>query len=218
MSNEITIVIADDHAMIKEGIKQLLELEDDLKVVATASNGIEAIEVAQKFSPDIILMDINMPIKNGFDAMEELKSINPSFKIIVLTLHHDKEYLFKTLNLGADGYVLKDAEPNILIEAIRTVHRGDTYIQPNMLKALVQEFNVAQTLERVHDNKFLLTIREIEVLSLIAKGMLNKEIAKALFISEKTVKNHVSSIFRKLDVDDRTQAAIFALKNKLVSD
>lgn len=218
MREAIRIIIADDHAMIKEGIKQILELEDDLKVIATASNGIEAIELTLKLSPDIILMDINMPLKNGFVAIEELKAINPSFKVIVLTLHHDKEYLFKTLNLGAEGYVLKDAEPNILIEAIRTVYRGDTYIQPTMLKELVKEFNVAQNQERSSEKNFLLTAREIEVLNLIAKGMLNKEIAKTLFISEKTVKNHISSIFRKLNVEDRTQAAIFALKNKMVTE
>lgn len=216
--DEIRIIIADDHAMIKQGIKQLLELEDDLSVIATASNGVEVIEYAKGLHPDIILMDINMPVKNGLIAIEELKAMDPSFKIIVLTLHHDREYLFKTLNLGADGYVLKDAEPNILIEAIRTVHKGDTYIQPTMLKELVKEFNVAQSSEKTLDKNFFLTSREIEVLSLIAKGMLNKEIASSLYISEKTVKNHVSSIFRKLNVDDRTQAAVFALKNKIVSD
>jgi DNA-binding NarL/FixJ family response regulator len=218
MSDEIRIVIADENDMIKQGIKEILELENDLKVIAMASNGVEAVEFTQNLSPQVILMDINIPIKNGLVALKELKKFNPLYKIIMLTLHHDKEYLFKTLNLGADGYILKNVAPNILIDAIRTVYRGDTYIQPNMLRELINEFNIALTTENTNENNFMLTAREIEVLSLISRGMLNKEIAHSLFISEKTVKNHVSSIFRKLNVDDRTQAAVFALKNKLVSD
>jgi two-component system, NarL family, response regulator DegU len=215
MDNFISILIADDHAMVKQGIKQLLELEPDFKVVATASNGDEAVRFTQEFSPNVVLMDINMPIKNGLMALEELKKINPAYKIIILTIHHDREYLFKTLNLGADGYVLKDAEPNILIEAIRTVVNGDSYIQPSMLKELVKEFKGSSYGEKSNHDSTLLTIREIEVLKLISQGLLNKNIAKTLFISEKTVKNHVSSIFRKLNVTDRTQAAIYALKNNV---
>lgn len=212
--DKIRVLIADDHTMVRHGLKQILELENDIIVVAQAPNGDEAIRLAKEHSPDVILMDINMPGKNGLQAIKEMKDYDMPSKIIVLTLHSDKEYLFKTIEMGAEGYVLKDAEPDILVDAIRSVSSGQPYIQANMAMEFVKEYKVG-----VHD-KFKadennLTAREIEVLDLIAEGMINKEIAKALFISEKTVKNHVSNIFRKLNVSDRTQAAIYAIKHNL---
>lgn len=213
--NKIRILIADDHSMVRQGLKQILELEQDLVVIAQASNGEDAVRQAKQLKPDIILMDINMPGMNGLQAIRELKSASCSFKIIVLTLHQDREYLFKTLQMGAEGYVLKDAEASVLVDAIRSVYNGQSYIQPVMTTELVKEFNRMTTQEKDKNGEKSLTPRELEVLRLIAEGMLNKEIAQKLYISEKTVKNHVSNIFRKLNVSDRTQAAIYAFKNNI---
>ncbi len=213
--NKIRVMIADDHAMVRQGLKTILELEDDICVVSQASNGEEAVESARTIRPDIILMDINMPVLNGLQAIKMIKTEDPDSKIIVLTIHQDREYLFKTLQLGCEGYVIKDAESSVLIEAIRSVFGEQTYIQHNMTSELVKEFNRVTLYE--HDKTFInnLTNREIEVLKLIAEGMINKEIAKNLYISEKTVKNHISNIFKKLDVNDRTQAAIYAFKHNI---
>ncbi len=213
--NKIRVMIADDHAMVRQGLKTILELEEDICVVSQASNGEEAVAMAKKVGPDIILMDINMPVINGLQAIKMLKQEPVNYKIIVLTLHQDREYLFKTLQLGCEGYVLKDAESSVLIEAIRNVYRDQTYIQPNMTGELVKEFNRVTLYEQDKSIVNNLTNREVEVLKLIAEGMINKEIAKTLFISEKTVKNHISNIFKKLDVNDRTQAAIYAFKHNI---
>lgn len=215
--NKIRVMIADDHPMIRQGIKQILELEEDLIVIAQAANGDEAVLLAKEYKPDVILMDINMPGTNGLQAIKELKQDKHPFKVIVLTIHQDREYLFKTLQMGSEGYVLKDAEPSVLIDAIRSVSRGQSFIQPNMTKELVKEFNRVTLNEKDKRDENDLTSREIEVLDLIAEGMINKEIAKQLYISEKTVKNHVSNIFKKLNVSDRTQAAIYAFKHNLKS-
>lgn len=215
MKTMINVLIADDHSLLRQGLKQILELENDIVVIAQASNGNEAVQYAEEFRPDVILMDINMPGQNGLQAIAEIKKKKLSSKIIVLTIHEDREYLFKALRMGAEGYVLKDAEPAVLIEAIRNVNAGQSYMQPNMTMELVKEFNrvTMHEKERHVDNN--LTCREIEVLELIADGMINKEIAGKLYISEKTVKNHVSNIFKKLNVSDRTQAAIYAFKHNI---
>ena len=215
MKNKISVLIADDHSLIRQGLKQILELEEDIAVIAQASNGSEAVQLAKEHNPDIILMDINMPGTNGLQAIKEIKQDKLECKIIVLTIHEDREYLFKTLQMGAEGYVLKDAEPAVLLEAIRSVNSGKSYIQSNMTMELVKEFNRVTMHEKEKHEDNNLTSREIEVLELIAEGMINKEIAKKLYISEKTVKNHVSNIFRKLNVSDRTQAAIYAFKHNI---
>lgn len=215
MSYKINILIADDHSMVRQGLKQILELEKDIAVTAQASNGNEAVKLAREYKPDIVLMDINMPGINGLQAIKEIKQEKLPCKVIVLTIHEDREYLFKTLQMGAEGYVLKDAEPAVLIEAIRSVYNGQSYIQPNMTRELVKEFNRVTLHEKDKNEDNNLTSREIQVLELIAEGMINKEIARQLYISEKTVKNHVSNIFKKLDVSDRTQAAIYAFKHNI---
>jgi DNA-binding NarL/FixJ family response regulator len=215
MESRISVLIADDHPLFRQGIKQILELENDITVVAQAANGDEAVRLTREHKPDVILMDINMPGSNGLQAIKEIKDENINSKIIVLTIHEDREYLIKTIQMGAEGYVLKDAEPSVLIGAIRSVHQGQSYIQPNMTKELVKEFNRLTLHGRERNGENRLTAREREVLKLIAEGMINKEIATKLYISEKTVKNHVSSIFRKLNVSDRTQAAIYAIKHNI---
>ncbi|TYQ12963.1 UNVERIFIED_CONTAM: LuxR family two component transcriptional regulator [Acetivibrio alkalicellulosi] len=216
--DKIHVIIADDHTMVRQGLKQILELENDILVIAQASNGEEAVRLCEENKPDIILMDINMPGMNGLQAIKEIKTKEISSRVIVLTIHEDREYLFKTLQMGAEGYVLKDSEPSVLIDAIRSVNSGQSYIQANMTKELVKEFNRVTLYDKGKSEENGLTSREIEVLELIAQGMINKEIAKTLYISEKTVKNHVSNIFRKLNVSDRTQAAIYAFKHNIAGN
>ena len=207
-------MIADDHVLMRQGLKQLLELEEDIAVIAQSGDGEETVKKALEYNPDVILLDINMPSMNGIEVLRRLKDLGTMSKIIMLTIHQDREYLFETMKIGADGYVLKDSDADSLIKAIRDVNMGKTYIQPSIASMLVEG------LEEKDSNKELdkirqLTKREYEVLSLIAEGLSNKDIADKLFISEKTVKNHVSSIFKKLDVNDRIQAAIFAFKNDI---
>lgn len=212
----IKVMIADDHSLMRKGLQQILELEDDIRVIAQAKDGKEAVEKALLTKPDVILMDINMPNKNGLEAIKELKEKGSTSRIIVLTIHEDREYLRKSMKAGASGYIMKDAESDQLIEAIRVVHNGEKYIHPNIIDNInnlekdnddISTRDIIKELEQ--DN---LTQREIEVLLLIAEGKNNREIADELFISDKTVKNHVSNIFKKIDVSDRTQAAVYVFK------
>lgn len=214
MAEQIKVLIAEDHSMIRSGLKQLLELEQDIKVIAECSDGKMAVEKYREVKPDVILMDINMPVQNGLEALEGIRDFDPDVKAVMLTIHQDRDYLLKALEIGALGYILKDADARALIEAVRSVYEGQTYIQPVMARELVNEYKRIRS--GADDPRNQLTEREKEVLKLLSKGMLNKEIADALFISEKTVKNHISSIFRKLNVQDRTQAAVYAIKNRLV--
>ncbi|MCF8020212.1 MAG: response regulator transcription factor [Vallitaleaceae bacterium] len=211
--SKIRIMIADDHSMVREGLKQLVELEDDIIVVAQAGNGNETIEKIIEYNPDVVLLDINMPERNGLEVLTYLKQNDIIANIIILTIHNEVEYLYKAVEIGVKGYVLKDSESDVLIRAIRSVYEGETYIQPNMASLLFKKMNNDET-GAVHNTR--LTKREVEVLKLITEGLLNKEIAHRLCISEKTVKNHVSNIFKKIEVSDRTQAAVFAIKNAIV--
>lgn len=210
---KIKILIADDHSLVREGLKQILELEEDFQVIGQASNGIETLEKVKELNPDVLLLDINMPVMGGIPTLKRIKEENINIKTVVLTIHEEKEYLLETLELGALGYVLKDSDSVSLSKAIRDAYSGESYIQPKLAADLVREFNNTKTYKANTDND--LTRREYEVLSLIADGMNNKDIADTLFISEKTVKNHVSSIFRKINVNDRTKAAIYAYKNNI---
>ncbi|MDI3501529.1 MAG: hypothetical protein PWP22_1300 [Thermoanaerobacter sp.] len=204
----IRLLVADDHALIRKGLVQLIEMEKDIKVISQASNGEEAYKLAKKFMPDLILMDVNMPVMNGIKAAKMLKEEKHPSKVLFLTIYNDREYLLEALKLGVEGYILKDAEYDDLIKAIKTIYNGGVYIHPSLMEEID---NID------HENlKKDLTPREIEILKLISKGYSNKEIAQKLFLSEKTVKNHVYNIFKKLDVKDRTQAAIYMLKNETI--
>jgi DNA-binding NarL/FixJ family response regulator len=211
--NTINILIADDHSIVREGLKQLLDLEEDFKVIGQASNGIETIEKVTQLKPDVLLLDINMPVMNGINALKKIKEDGLSTNVVILTLHEDREYLLETMQIGATGYILKDSDSATLYKAIRDAYNGESYIQPKLAAELVKEFNKPKGVKIKPENE--LTQREYEVLMLIAEGHNNKEIAEELFISEKTVKNHVSNIFRKINVSDRTQAAIYAFKNNI---
>ena len=213
MSEQIKIVIADDHSMIREGLKQLLELDGDIQVIGEAGNGEECLNVIDNLRPDVVLLDINMPLMNGLRMLEVLRnSNNKNQKVLILTIHNEVEYLMKAVDIGVEGYVLKDAESAILKKAIYKVYSGENYIDFTMVPLLNEK--IAQEKEKVEEDK--LTRREIEVLKLLAEGLFNKEIAYKLSISEKTVKNHVSNIFKKIGVFDRTQAAVYAIKNNIV--
>ncbi len=211
----ISVMIADDHSLMREGLKQILELEPDIKVTSLAANGEEVVKDALKCKPDVILMDINMPKMSGLDALRRLKDIGVDSKIIMLTIHDAREYLYETIRIGANGYVLKDSDSDTLVKAIRDVSEGKSYIQPSLSELLVKDINSRDGKSKESLLIESLTKREYEVLILIAEGMNNKEIAERLFISEKTVKNHVSNIFKKIDVADRVQAAIFTFRNNI---
>lgn len=212
--NKIRLIITDDHAMIREGLKKVLELEDDIEVVAQFSNGQDALSYCLQHQDevDVLLLDVNMPKLNGMQTLEKIEKELPNLKTIVLTIHDEVEYLRRAMELGAKGYILKDSESDALISAIRAVHNGSVYIQPTMAIYLLNDLSPKTSVGK----KSFLTKREVQVLKLVTNGMLNKEIAIRLRISEKTVKNHISNIFKKIDVSDRTQAAIYAIKTGLV--
>lgn len=219
----ITIVIADDHMLLRQGIKNVLELEADIKVVGEAADGEEALKVTQECKPDVLLLDINMPRLNGLEVTKQLRMSPAKTKVIVLTINDDETYVMEIIKAGAAGYLLKDIEPGMLVQAIRSVCKGDTFIYPTLANRLFGEMK-RQREEELHTLATLrdkrreerLTYREIDVLQLVCKGMSNQEVASQLFLSEKTVKNHLTNIFRKLNVSDRTQAVLYAIKNKIV--
>jgi len=209
----IKIMIADDHSMIREGLKSLLELEGDIQVVAEAEDGVDCLEKLKICTPDVLLLDINMPRKNGLEVLQTLKSSKSKIKVLVLTVHNEVEYLMKAVDIGVDGYILKDSESAELKKAIFSIVEGENYIQPSLIPSLNSKM-----IEKNRDEGKIesLTKRELEVLKLLAVGMYNKEVAEKLNISERTVKNHVSNIFKKIEVTDRTQAAVFAIRNNLI--
>lgn len=212
----IKILIADDHSLVREGLTKILELEEGFEIAGQASNGHETIEKIKELNPDVLLLDINMPIMGGIATLRKINEEKLRIKTVMLTIHESREYLTETMELGALGYVLKDSDSQSLSKAIRDVYKGESYIQPKLAADLVKEYNInkaAKTRARRASNE--LTRREYEVLSLIGEGLNNKKIAENLFISEKTVKNHVSSIFKKINVNDRTKAAIYAFKNNI---
>lgn len=210
----LNVILADDHILIREGIKQLLEFDGSINVIDEAGDGDECIIKCKKETPDVLLLDINMPNKNGIETLKEIKKEKMPIKVLMLTVHNEIEYLVKAIDIGVDGYILKDSGSAELKEAINTVMNGDSYIQPKLLPAL-NNYLIRKDIDK--DKLHLLTKREIEVLIQVAKGHFNKDIALNLNISERTVKNHMSSIFKKIDVSDRTQAAVFAIKNNLIS-
>ena len=210
----LNVILADDHILIREGIKQLLEFDGSIKVIDEAGDGIECITKCKNEKPDILLLDINMPNKNGIDTLVDLKKEKLPVKVLMLTVHNEIEYLIRAIDIGVDGYILKDSGSTELKEAIQTIMKGDSYIQPKLLPAL-NNYLIRKDIDK--DKLHLLTKREKQVLIQVASGKFNKDIAKNLDISERTVKNHMSSIFKKIEVNDRTQAAVFAIKNNLIS-
>jgi len=210
----IKVMLVDDHRLIREGITQLLEFCKEFEIVCEASNGEECLSLLEKHKVDIILLDINMPVLNGIDTLREIRKRGYDVKVLMLTVHDEVEYLEKAIDIGLEGYILKDSGLEELKRAIHSILEGDIFIEPK----LSLELNNHSIKKNVDKEKIdTLTKREMEVLKLVAKGEFNKDIALTLDISERTVKNHIFNIFKKLGVSDRTQAAVFAIRNDLIS-
>jgi two-component system, NarL family, response regulator DegU len=235
---EVRILLADDHSLFREGLKRILNMEPGFRVIAECADGQQALDKCRELQPDVVLLDINMPVANGVQVTEELYRTMPELRIIILSIHDDESYVFETLRKGAAGYLLKDTETQTLIDAIRTVVAGHAYIHPRVTGKLISQIRRMNEVEAeaeaetavtgevfaqglgvrfIHTDDNPLTKREAEVLRLMAEGKSNRGIGDYLFISEKTVKNHVSSILQKMQVDDRTQAVIIAIKNGWVT-
>jgi DNA-binding NarL/FixJ family response regulator len=228
---DIRIVLIDDHQLFREGLKRILEMEPDFKVIGEGADGGAASLLAEEHKPDVILMDINMPNMNGVSAAEKVSEVSPETRVIILSIHDDEGYVYRTLRSGASGYLLKEMEADDLVEAVRVVAKGGSYVHPKVTGKLIDEFRRLSEQERLSNHSVTydssgapnqrliesLTRREREVLQLMAEGKSNRAIGEHLYISEKTVKNHVSSILQKLDVQDRTQAVVISIKNGWVS-
>ena len=217
------IAIIDDHQLFREGVKRILEFEKSFEVVAEGDDGSEALQLVKTYNPDVVIMDINMPQMNGIEATRELVEKYPDTKVIILSIHDDENYVTHALQTGAEGYLLKEMDADALIDAVRVVADGGSYLHPKVTHNLVNEYRrltagvslgggYVPTME-IRRPLHLLTRRECEVLQMLADGKSNRGIGEALFISEKTVKNHVSNILQKMNVNDRTQAVVVAIKN-----
>jgi DNA-binding NarL/FixJ family response regulator len=213
MTEPIRLLIADDHPVVREGLISMISREPDFKVVAEANNGLEAVEKARQFKPDVILMDLRMPEMDGVEAIRQIAETEPDIKFIILTTFSDDEYIFRGIEAGARAYLLKDSPREELFKAIRAVYRGESLIQPVVASKVLSRF---AELSRQSQTPEVLTDREVEVLILVAKGSANKQIAEELHISNSTVKTHIASIFQKLGTNDRTEAVTMALRKGII--
>ena len=216
---KISIMLVDDHPLFRQGLRRVIEAEDDMEVIIEVGDGEEALRLAQKMVPDVIMMDVNIPTMNGLQVTRSLKTNLPNIGVIMLTAYHDDEQIFHAIKAGAGAYYPKDVTPRKLIEAIRQVSEGNYVIDDNVLAKsqvaswLLKQFEQISSFGGSPEDLFVpLSPREMEILQLIARGYSNKEIAHELGISRQTVKNHMTSILRKLSVNDRTQAALYALR------
>ena len=212
MSDTITVLIADDHPVVRQGLASFLELQPDIELVGQAADGREAVDMAVDLMPDVVLMDLAMPVVDGIEAIRRIRSACPTTKVIALTSFGDEERLFAAVKAGAAGYLLKDTAPSDIVKGIHMVSVGEALISPAAAAKLMQELAQGEPQAGVER----LTGREVEVLRLIARGLSNREIAAELVLSEKTVKTHVSNILAKLHLTDRTQAALYAVRKRLV--
>ena len=211
----IRLMIVDDHAIVRQGLIKLIEMISDFRVVAEGSNGREAIDLVKIHRPDIVLMDLNMPDMDGIEACRRIKECDAGAKVIALTVCEEIDRITEALAAGAKGYILKNTDLESLARIIRGVHEGKAYIDPAVATGLIDRYTSFARQAEVRDASPL-SERETEVLSLVSKGKTNREIAEELFISEKTVKNHVTSILRKLDATDRTEACVVAMKRNII--
>jgi two-component system NarL family response regulator len=214
----IRVLVVDDHALFRRGLQMVLEQEEDIEVVGEAGDGAEAVERATDSMPDIVLMDVRMPKRGGIDACTAIKDAVPSAKIIMLTISDEEADLYDAIKAGASGYLLKEISIEEVAAAIRAVNEGQSLISPSMASKLLTEF--ASMIKRTDDRQQVptprLTDREMEVLKLVAKGLNNRDIAKQLFISENTVKNHIRNILEKLQLHSRMEAVVYAVREKLL--
>ncbi len=210
----IRVMIVDDHTVVRDGVATMLGRQPDISVVGEAANGQEAVDIAKSLSPDVILMDLRMPEMDGVEAMHHIRKDNQEVKFIVLTTFDTDEYIFHAIEVGAKGFLLKDASREDLFEAVRAVHRGESLVQPGVAARLLDRF---AEMSRPTPTDSLLSTRELEVVQLMSTGAANKEIAGSLSISESTVKTHVANIFQKLDVNDRTGAVTTAVQKGIIT-
>jgi NarL family two-component system response regulator LiaR len=213
MTETIHILIADDHAIVREGLRALIDTERGMELVGEAADGFEAVLQARLLQPDIILLDLVMPRKDGIEAISEIKQENPEARILVLTSFAEDDKVFPAIKAGALGYLLKDSSPQELLQAIREVYRGESSLHPTIARKVISELN--RPPENLPPTEEPLTEREVEVLSLVARGLSNQEIADRLVVSERTVRTHVSNILGKLHLANRTQAALYAVREGL---
>ncbi|KRT75702.1 MAG: LuxR family transcriptional regulator [Armatimonadetes bacterium CSP1-3] len=216
-ATKVKILIADDHAIVREGIRMILEAQPDFEVVGEAEDGDEAVRLARKLAPEVVVMDISMPKLNGVEATQAIREGLPGVHVLILTMHEEQSYLFQLLRLGAAGYVLKRAAATDLVEAVRAAHRGETFLYPAVAQSIVQDY-----LERLRTGEGSeryggLTYREREILVLIAEGLTNAQIAEKLVISVKTVQTHRAHIMKKLDLHDRSLLVRYAVRKGLIA-
>lgn len=216
---KIKLLVVDDHAVVRQGLRGFLELTEEFEVLGEGTNGLEAISLAQELQPDVVLMDLIMPEMDGIEATRRIKLANPDMKILILSSFGDQNYVLPAIQAGALGYILKDIDPEELVDAIRKTAQGKTQLDPEIANLLISHMqNDSKNDEQVNQKLSELTSRELEVLVQIGRGLSNKEIASELSISQMTVKTHVSNILSKLNLADRTQAAIFSIRQGLVPE
>jgi len=213
---KITVLLADDHRILREGIRSLLEKEPDIEVVAEASEGGEAVAKAQQLSPDLVLMDITMPGMNGLEATRQIKALKPGVKVLILTMHESNQYISQFLRSGASGYVLKDTAAQELVGAIRAVNQGDAFLYPSIARMLLEEYIQKVQSGEERGSYDGLTDREREVLRMVAEGKTNKEIADDLSLSVRTVQAHRANLMGKLHMHDRTELVRYAIRKGLI--
>jgi NarL family two-component system response regulator LiaR len=215
ITDRIKVLIVDDHQVVRQGLRTFLELQDDIEVIGEAKDGASAVEMSERLTPDVILMDLVMPGMDGIEATRRIKASGAGAKVIALTSFTEDDQVFPAIQAGATGYLLKDVTPEVLVEAIRAAKRGEARLHPEIMRRLMDQVAGQPTNEQT-DSVAALTHREREVIRLVAQGKSNHEIAERLVISEKTAKAHVSNILGKLGLEDRTQMAIHAIRNGLV--
>jgi DNA-binding NarL/FixJ family response regulator len=210
---KIKVLIVDDHSLIREGLKRILSFEEDLCIVGEAENGEKAINMIKQNKPDVLLVDFNMPVMNGIEVLKNIKEQKIDIKVIMLTVENDRKTIHEAIDIGADGYMLKDSVGEEIVEAIKTVFFGEKYIDKSLVSLLFS--GIKSKSEKVSNILDSLSKREIEVLIKISQGFGNKEIGEQLFLSEKTIKNYATNLFRKINVEDRVHATILAIQNNI---